>query len=198
MKSNVFCASMLFALVACTQNNPIVLPDMTVPVLDLSGTAQDLPAFVDMRMTPMDMGSADFKGVSCGTQTCSGLDICCSVPGGSSMCASSCDDGGIAFGCDGPEDCGGATPACCGVLSLGAGTAPFCPINSGAAMCTPSCTTAIPSTCPGTGAARLCHQTADCAATPTMPKCCTFSASGTNVTVCVDQTYSLFATSCAP
>ena len=138
----------------------------------------------------------DAAGVTCGSSTCIGTQVCCVDPGGPTFkCADSCSDGGVAINCDGPEDCTGGK-VCCGTVDVGSGTPPTCPISTGAASCAATCTTVIPTSCPDKGSARLCHAAADCASDKANANCCTFSASGTSGTFCVPDAYKLIADDC--
>ena len=60
--------------------------------------------------------ASPFIGVTCGTQTCTGSDVCC-VPGfggGNTgpSCAQQCPAGDSPYACDGPEDCSGGSVCC--------------------------------------------------------------------------------------
>jgi hypothetical protein len=112
----------------------------------------------------VDLAGRDFAGVSCGTMSCGGGEICCVNPGGGMLSAScvapsACGDGGLPAACDGPEDCTGGT-SCCANIVLGSGGAMSV---QGMASCT--------ATCPGSAAggagggmitSKLCHNAADC------------------------------------
>lgn len=143
-----------------------------------------------------DTAPFDAAGITCGTTTCTGSQVCCVDPAGPTFtCAASCADGGVTINCDGPEDCTGGK-VCCGTVNVGAGTPPSCPISAGAASCTDSCATVIPTSCPDKGSARLCHAAADCASDSTNKNCCTFAAGGASGTFCVADAYKLIAVDC--
>ena len=165
------------------------------------GTATDTTTTTDGSGTDT-ASSGDTAGVECGAETCKTGEVCCVTPtdgGVDQKCAASCGDGGATLACDGPEDCpSGAASICCATLKVG-GTFPSCTFESGAATCSGSCTTKIPTACPGEGTVRRCHATADCAGDSANPNCCTFSGGGATATFCVSNTYKAFATGgCAP
>lgn len=143
------------------------------------------------------MGDA---GVTCGNTTCNGGQVCCGTigDGGTSAtltCMGSCPDGGVTLACDSPAQCTAASPICCADLVVGAGTPPACPFQSGNAGCKSSCTTQIPSSCPGMGRARLCKAGGDCTE-PGNTNCCLFSQGGQSATFCVSTLIAGFATQC--
>ena len=165
------------------------------------GTATDTTATTDGSGTDT-ASSGDTAGIECGANVCKTGEVCCvtATDGGvSQTCATSCSDGGATLACDGPEDCPtSAAGICCATLKVG-GTFPSCTFESGAATCSGSCTTKVPTACPGEGTVRRCHAKADCAADTANPNCCTFSGGGATATFCTSDAYKAFATGgCAP
>lgn len=65
-------------------------------------------------------------GVTCGTETCTGTEVCCStfaMGSTSQTCTEPGDCQGSASSCDGPEDCG-MDDICCGGFTGGAACQP--------------------------------------------------------------------------
>ena len=166
-----------------------VPPDLSVPPPDL--TQPPPPDLFDPR---------DFSGITCGSQTCQTGMMCCAtqVDGGLSMpmCMTSCSDGGISVSCDGPEDCG-AGQTCCANIQTGSGSFPNCPLTANAACTANACNFMLPSGCPGSGRARLCHKPADCAGDPNAANCCRFQqGTGAAITMCVSDLAKFLAAEC--
>jgi hypothetical protein len=162
----------------------------TKPATDTGGTTTDAS----------DTGSGgDAKGVTCGTTTCTGTDICCATPSAGGTvdyaCAATCGDGGVPISCDGPEDCASSAKYCCGTIETTAGTPPSC-FKAGSAECKATCNTKIVTSCSSKGTVRLCHTGSDCADDTANPNCCEFAYGTTSATFCVDNTTKLFAAGC--
>jgi hypothetical protein len=164
MKTSLaFCALALVTVLvaACTGNGlkPGTDGGADLSVDDLAMPPQDL-TFI----SGVDLAGLDFKGVSCGNQTCGTGQSCCVVPDGQSlsqMCVTgdqcSGDGGpGLDATCDGPEDCSGGTPSCCAEVGIGGGA------PSGGAMCTATCTASATQSGGGMLTTKLCHSSADC------------------------------------
>jgi len=163
-----------------------VSPDMTVVATpDMTMAPKpDMKKLVDL------FDPTDYGGITCGSTSCSGANVCCTVQvdgGFSQMCMSSCSDGGITQSCDGPEDCGSGVPFCCGALKLGAGNFPNCPLVSATSACAAACNTDIQFACAVTDKVRLCHHEAECADDGNSPNCCELSMGGAKIRACVSD-----------
>jgi hypothetical protein len=148
------------------------------PVMDAPQGTADAPAAVTPDAPPGGSGAdarvadappttpdgSPYVGVSCGTMTCTGTDVCC-VPGfgggnTGATCAAQCGPGESTFACDGPEDCSGGQVCC---------------MSRGGSSCTD------PDSCGGIGGGSVACRTAnDCQSGG--DQCCPLQ--GTSVSVC--------------
>ncbi|HZS41282.1 MAG TPA: hypothetical protein VFF06_30845 [Polyangia bacterium] len=151
---------------------------------DLAQKLPDLAVPADLATPP------DFSGINCGSMTCSAGNVCCAMQNGGTatyMCATSCADGGIMIGCDGPDNCKtGSDNLCCATITTNGGTPPACNLQA-VSGCTNTCTTNVPFSCNSQGTVRLCHRGSDCASDTNNPYCCLFTYNGNNVTFCANQ-----------
>ncbi len=194
MKTYTLAFAMLFAAGCGSGDNNNGSPDLS------TAGGHDLSVSADLSTVQHDLATAgpDFSGISCGTNTCTGGQLCCATQVGQTLsyeCATSCADGGsITLACDDPSQCNSGQ-FCCGTVMLGAGTPPNCSIM-GSSMCTGTCNSSLPTGCPDTGTVKLCHHAADCASDTQNPNCCEFSFNGNNISFCASALYKTFATQC--
>ena len=161
-------------------------PDLAKPPVDLAGV--DLNGY---DFSP----PVDFGGTTCGSQLCSGSQVCCltSQTMGACFPPTGCDGGASPFACDGPEDCNGGQ--CCVVVDTnGSGG------ETGMSYCASSCPSGSYSTNSGGGAhevSMMCHSDFDClkyngtvplAGTVPYDGCCHSAATG-DYHVCIPPQY---------
>jgi hypothetical protein len=136
------------------------LPDADPTLPDADPTLPDAdPTLPDADPTLPDAA----VGVSCGTETCMGTEVCCSTFAmgmTTQTCTEPGDCQGSASSCDGPEDCG-MDEICCGGFTGGADC------QSGSQACQ----------------FELCHTATDCSDPAHI--CCTFQ--GTSF--CADASF---------
>jgi hypothetical protein len=199
MKRTTSIMALMMVAAACGGDNGTA-NDQSVPN-DLAAASHDLAMSAHDLAVPPDLSTnMDFGGITCGTTTCSGSDVCCAMQVGMTatyMCAPSCPDGGVIFTCDGPEDCaGGGGSNCCGdVMLTGGPTFTMCNIMA-VTSCKSSCTIATPLACPETWHVQMCHHSSECNADPNYDTCCMFSYNGNTVQMCADALLRTGAQSC--
>jgi hypothetical protein len=154
-------ASLCFMCVSFTAcGDDATPPDMAMPDL----------AIPDL-IPPPDLTMFDFKGVTCGTQSCDNTvqECCLMVVGmaasGQCVAKNTCNkDAGAQLTCDGPEDCTTAAPSCCisigGTGDVDAGTISG---GSGQSSCTNTCSASAAPLGGGFAAtSKMCHVKKDC------------------------------------
>jgi hypothetical protein len=155
-------ASVIFCFAACGDDAGGV--DMAVPP-DMTAIPPDMTKVPDMTMF-------DFKGISCGTQSCDGVtQECCLMiqnMAASGMCVAkgTCNkDAGASLNCDGPEDCTAGTAICCvtigGEGDVDAGTLAG---GSGQSRCLNACMASAAQNAGGgfDAQSKLCHFSNEC------------------------------------
>jgi hypothetical protein len=130
----------------------------------------------DLAMPP-DLANA----FMCASAICGGSDKCC-VYNAMAMCAGSCPDGGFVAECNSPANCGG-NPCCITVANGFVVQSVSCMHE--ATACAPRIDVGT-----GSGVDRACRTDADCTTgvpTPSLPDCCTNTATGQHV--CFNKSY---------
>lgn len=103
---------------------------------NLMGGMSDMTVVLDL--TPeKDLAMRVPNGVTCGSSTCTGSQVCCATPetGGVNYACNapgSCGDGSAQLMCDGPEDCPSAMPNCCADAHFQLGMNDAAPMATGA------------------------------------------------------------------
>lgn len=192
-------ALIAFALAACGDN---AVNNMQDAAADQSAI-NDLTTPVDHSIPPDLAPNPDFSGLSCGAMTCTGSDVCCVQQTGQTAqyaCAPSCADGGIAIGCQGPDNCmSGSSNICCATVQTEAANNPpiNCGIAGGDANCASACNISEPLQCGMPWTVVLCHRKSDCANFAGYTDCCLYTYNGNEISLCASPTAKFAATSCA-
>ncbi len=152
---------------------------------DDTGSAADAAPAQDTGYTSQHEG-----GITCGSATCTGTDVCCasgSLEAGVTLsCASSCGDAGSTIACTSPDNCG--QNPCCTQISA-ATTTP-------GALCTTAPSDCVPAISFATQSAqtRLCRDSADCTsgvgpAGTQLAACCTITYQGSTFKGCFNKQF---------
>jgi hypothetical protein len=135
------------------------------------------------------------NGITCGAMQCPVGERCCARTVGmttTTMCASSCPDGGISAACDGPEDCTG-NPCCAQIMAN----------TTSGSSCTTMANACVPTYSIGTqsGQTRVCHVDGDCTSggvTTNLNRCCTVTQNGVMAHICLNTVLAQFSGGTCP
>lgn len=179
--------------------------DTGIVIIQDTGTKADTTAdttVADTALPPDDTGtppvddtgltSTHEGGVTCGTATCTGSDLCCANGGADGgtitlTCAADCT-GSATIACTSPDNCG--QNPCCTQISR-ASTTPGALCAKAPGDCVPKIDIAAQG-----AQTRLCRADADCTAggaTTTLNKCCSITYQGNSFKGCFDPKYAPFA-----